>query len=163
MKWMTCVVAVLALLAVEVGEPMALEYIVRPVGKVVKKQKHVILDILPSYQEALLGLDGFSHVIVLYWFDRNDNPEKRSILRVHPRADRRNPLTGVFATRSPARPNLIGLEVCRIESVKGNQIFVDRIDAFDKTPILDLKPYIPRNDCVEGAVVPSWVGTRNDP
>jgi tRNA-Thr(GGU) m(6)t(6)A37 methyltransferase TsaA len=94
---------------------------------------------------------------VIWWFDRNDNPEKRAVLRVHPRGDPKNPLTGVFATRSPARPNLIALTLCRIRSIRGNTVFVESIDAFDNTPVLDLKPYIPGSDGVERALVPSWI------
>lgn len=149
-------------------ESMAEEYVIHPVGKVVKSKDKTILKVFPDYQDALLGLDGFSHVIVLYWFDRNDNPEKRSILRVHPRRDERNPLTGVFATRSPVRPNLMGLSICRIQSVDHGNIAVDKIDAFDGTPIIDLKPFIVDNDCVSSAEMPGWVNRyrkepRNEP
>ena len=76
----------------------------------------------------------WSHINVFYWFDKNDVPQKRRILRVHPRGDQRNPLAGVFACRAPVRPNLIALSVCRIVSVKGNLVNVDQIDAFDATP-----------------------------
>ncbi len=62
-----------------------------------------------KYQEGLLGLEHWSHIQVIWWFDKNDTPEKRAILQVHPRGDQKNPLTGVFATRSPFRPNLIAL------------------------------------------------------
>jgi tRNA-Thr(GGU) m(6)t(6)A37 methyltransferase TsaA len=103
----------------------------------------------------LLGLDGFSHVWVVWWLDHNDTPKKRSILQVHPRGDRNNPLTGVFACRSPARPNLIALTLCRVLSVKDNVVEIDKIDAFANTPILDLKPYIPGYDSAN-ASVPDW-------
>jgi tRNA-Thr(GGU) m(6)t(6)A37 methyltransferase TsaA len=151
------VMVVLCLCVLEAFESMAEEYMIKPVGKVVKTDGKTVLEILPDYQDALLGLDGFSHVIVLYWFDRNDNPKKRSILRVHPRRDKRNPLRGVFATRSPMRPNLIGLYVCRIQSVDQGNIVVDKIDAFNGTPIIDLKPFIQDNDCVPSAEMPDWV------
>jgi tRNA-Thr(GGU) m(6)t(6)A37 methyltransferase TsaA len=159
MRWCLTTVVVLALVVGEVTEPMAQEYVLRPVGMVVKRDGKSVLDIRPAYRDALLGLEGFSHVVVLYWLDRNDRPEKRSILKVHPRADPRNPVTGVFATRSPVRPNLIGFSVCKIRSVQGCRVLVDRIDAFDRTPIVDLKPYIPGSDCVPTATVPDWVGT----
>jgi tRNA (Thr-GGU) A37 N-methylase len=77
---------------------------------------------------------------VLDWFDRNDTPEQRSILKVHPRGNPANPLRGVFATRAPVRPNLIVLNRVRILSVKGNGIEIDGIDAFADTPVLDIKP-----------------------
>lgn len=159
MRWCLISVGILALAFGGVTKPMAQEYVLRAVGTVVKKDGRNVLDIFPAYHDALLGLEGFSHVVVLYWLDRNDRPEKRSILRVHPRADPRNPLTGVFATRSPVRPNLIAFSVCRIKLVQGCHVFVDRIDAFDGTPIIDLKPYIPGSDCIPTARVPDWVGT----
>lgn len=131
-----------------------------PVGKVVKKGRAAQLRIFRRYADALKGLDGFSHVFVLYWFDRNDTREKRSILQVHPRGDRRSPLTGVFATRAPVRPNLIALSLCKIVSVKGNAVEVEKIDAFDESPVLDLKPYIPSIDSAsQGIQLPGWVGT----
>jgi tRNA-Thr(GGU) m(6)t(6)A37 methyltransferase TsaA len=139
---------------------MSAEYALHPIGEVTKTDDQTALNILPKYREALIGLDKFSHVIVLYWFDKNDTPEKRAILKVHPRGDERNPLMGVFATRSPMRPNLIGMAVCKIKSVDLDSIVVDDIDAFDKTPILDLKPYIPHNDCVPDATTPNWVKPR---
>lgn len=137
---------------------MPQEFSLHPIGKVVKRANVTSLEIFPEYRDGLMGLAGFSHLIVLYWFDRNDTPAKRATLRVHPRRDKRNPLTGVFATRSPRRPNLIGLSVCKIKSVEAGKILVDKIDAFNETPIIDIKPYIPANDEVTGASVPGWVG-----
>ena len=102
-----------------------------------------------KYEPGLLGLDRFSHIQVLYWFDRNDTPRERSILQVHPRGNKSNPLSGVFATRAPVRPNLIALSLCRIVSIRENIIVIDRIDAFPGTPVLDIKPYIPDIDAVD--------------
>ena len=92
-----------------------------------------------KYQPGLLGLENFSEVWVLYWFDRNDTPEKRSILQVHPRGNKDNPKRGVFATHSPVRPNLIAMTRCKIISVKDNVVEIEGIDAFPDTPVLDLK------------------------
>jgi tRNA-Thr(GGU) m(6)t(6)A37 methyltransferase TsaA len=128
-----------------------------PVGTVEKKAGAVRLRIAEEYAKALKGLDGFSHVAVLYWFDRNDTPAKRRILQVHPRGNRENPLTGVFACRAPVRPNLIALSVCRILSVEGSAVRVDKIDAFDGTPILDLKPHIPAIDSPTRVSLPDWL------
>jgi tRNA-Thr(GGU) m(6)t(6)A37 methyltransferase TsaA len=88
----------------------------------------------------LLGVDRLDAIWVLFLFDRNDDPARRSILQVHPRANPANPLRGVFATRAPVRPNLIGLTRVRILSVDGLRIEIDDIDAWDDTPVLDLKP-----------------------
>ncbi len=139
------------------SQAMAESYSIHPIGKLVKTADQPILEIFPVFKDALLGLDGFSHVIVFYWFDRNDSPEARATLKVHPRGDRSNPLSGVFATRSPFRPNLIGFSICKIISVKDSNIVVEQIDAFDGSPIIDLKPYIPVSDCMPDASVPEWV------
>jgi tRNA-Thr(GGU) m(6)t(6)A37 methyltransferase TsaA len=87
-----------------------------------------------------LGVAELEGIWVLYWLDRNDSPERRSILQVHPRANPDNPLRGVFATRAPVRPNLIALSRCRVLSVRDNVIEIDDIDAFADTPVLDIKP-----------------------
>ena len=157
MKHHTYVIAIAVVVFGWALQAMADSYTLQPVGRVIKTPDNTVLEVFPRFQDALLGLDGFSHLLVFCWFDRNDSPEGRAVLRVHPRGDMANPLTGVFATRSPFRPNLIGLSVCRIISVDRNRIVVDRIDAFDGTPIVDLKPYIPSGDCVPGASVPEWV------
>jgi tRNA-Thr(GGU) m(6)t(6)A37 methyltransferase TsaA len=129
-----------------------------PVGEVKRHQEATKLHILERYHDALKGLDGFSHVFVLYWFDKNDTPEKRSILQVHPRGNKQNPLTGVFACRAPVRPNLIAMSLCRILSVTNEIITVDQLDALDGSPILDIKPYIPSTDSASQSVrVPSWL------
>lgn len=127
------------------------------VGKVRKGPEGTSIEIHKKNADAILGLNQFSHVVVLYWFHKNDTAVKRKTLQVHPRGNRSNPLTGVFATRSPRRPNLIGLSVCRIRSIKNNVIYIDEIDAFHDSPVLDLKPYIPRIDAVPNASGPKWV------
>ncbi len=115
-------------------------YKVHPVGRVHnKKGQPVRLEIFEQYVPALHRLEYCSQVVVVWWFHKNDTPEKRRILKVHPRGDRKNPLTGVFATHSPVRPNLIALTTCKVLSVEGGMVTIDRIDAFDDTPILDLK------------------------
>lgn len=134
---------------------------VRPIGHVIKSAGKVELAISPQYRDALMGLNDFSHVFVFYWFDKNDSPEKRAMLKVHPRGNKENPLTGVFATHSPVRPNLIGLTVCKIKSINEGVITVDDIDAFDGTPIIDLKPYRAGFDCIPDASAPDWVNHIN--
>ena len=115
-------------------------YKVHPIGKVHnKKGEPVRLEIFDKYIPALDGLQYCSQVVVLWWFHKNDTPEKRGILKVHPRGNKSNPLTGVFATHSPARPNLIAITTCKVLSVEGGIVTIDKIDAFDDTPILDLK------------------------
>jgi len=115
-------------------------YEVKPIGWVRKSNDRVILEISREYQAALLGVERLDEIWVFYWFDRNDTPEKRSILQVHPRRNPDNPLRGVFATRAPVRPNLIALSRCKVISVQDNIIEIDYIDAFPDTPLLDIKP-----------------------
>jgi tRNA (adenine37-N6)-methyltransferase len=131
-------------------------YTVRPIGHVQTAGGRTLIVLDKKYQPGLLGLDGFSHVQVIWWFDKNDTPQKRSILQVHPRGDPKNPLTGVFATRSPVRPNLIALSLCKIVSVKDNVVEVEKIDAFEGTPVLDLKPFAPGVDSATGVKAPQW-------
>jgi len=114
-------------------------FTVYPIGTVSKEDGHAYLIIDKEYLPALMGLEDFSHVTVLYWFHLNDTPEKRAVLQVHPQGKKENPIRGVFATHSPMRPNLIAITRCKILSVKNNIIEIDNIDAFDKTPIIDLK------------------------
>jgi tRNA-Thr(GGU) m(6)t(6)A37 methyltransferase TsaA len=128
-----------------------------PVGVVKKTATSVSIEIFDDYTDALLGLDGFSHMVVLYWFDQNDTTDKRRVLRVHPRKDPRNPLTGVFATHSPQRPNLIGLTVCKILSIRDGSIEIEDIDAFDGTPVIDLKCHIPDSGVEKDVRLPDWV------
>ena len=152
----------LSLVTVSIGVKAAMSetFSVYPVGKVVRTSQQTAIEIFPDFRDALLGLHGFSHIIVLYWFDKNDSPEKRAILRVHPRKDPKNPLTGVFGTRSPVRPNLIAFSVCKIKTVDKGSIIIQEIDAFDQTPVLDIKPYLPHSDLIPDATVPKWVGHK---
>lgn len=131
-------------------------FVLNPIGqvRVVDGKASIVLE--KAFEPGLLGLDGFSHVYVLWWFDKNDTPEKRAVLRVHPRGDSRNPLTGVFACRSPVRPNLIAMSLCKVIAIKENVVEIEKIDAFDGTPVLDIKPYTPGPDSVNGAKVPAW-------
>lgn len=128
-----------------------------PIGIVRKTDTAVNIEIFDDYTDGLLGLDGFSHITVLYWFDQNDSADKRRVLQVHPRKDPRNPLTGVFATHSPQRPNLIGLTVCKIRSIKGSLIEIEDIDALDGSPVVDIKCYIPGSVRESDVRLPDWV------
>jgi tRNA-Thr(GGU) m(6)t(6)A37 methyltransferase TsaA len=114
-------------------------FILYPIGKVVKEDGRTLIVLDKKYQTGLLGLEQFSHVSVMYWFDRNDTPQKRSIMQVHPRGDKNNPIRGVFATHAPVRPNLIAISRCKILSIEENIIEIDNIDAFHNSPVLDLK------------------------
>ena len=117
-------------------------YSVYPIGTIEKNGEKTVLRIHDKYLGGLSKIEEFSHLILYFWFDRNDTAEGRSTLKIHPRRDPTIPLHGVFATRSPLRPNLIGTSVCRIIAVSDGVIEVDRTDALDGTPIIDIKKKI---------------------
>lgn len=138
-------------------ETAKLQFTLVPIGRIEREGPRTSIRLEACYQDGLLGLEQWSHVWVFYWFDRNDTLGKRAVLQVHPRGNRENPLTGVFATRSPMRPNLIALSLCRVISIKGTVVEIESIDAFDQTPVIDLKPYIPGLDGPQGEVqTPKW-------
>jgi tRNA-Thr(GGU) m(6)t(6)A37 methyltransferase TsaA len=114
-----------------------------PVGIIRKKDTAIKIQVWKEYIRALHGIDEFSHLMVFYWFHQNDVPEKRKVVELHPRGDSRLPLTGVFGTHSPVRPNPIAVTVCRRLSQENDVIIVDDIDAFDGSPVIDIKPYVP--------------------
>jgi len=98
------------------------------------------IEIFPEYVEGLKDIEGFSHIILIYHFHLS----KSSTLIVQPFLEKK--LHGVFATRSPSRPNPIGISVVRLLSVENHVLFVENIDVVDGTPLLDIKPYVPEFD-----------------
>jgi tRNA-Thr(GGU) m(6)t(6)A37 methyltransferase TsaA len=100
------------------------------------------LEIDTAFAEAIDGITVGSEIVVLTWLHRAD----RSSLRVHPRGDTWRPLAGVFATRSPGRPNPIGLHRVRVVEIDARRgIRVDALEAVDATPIVDIKPVMPES------------------
>jgi len=112
--------------------------------------------IYPEYCDGLLGLEAYSHIIILYWMHLRDDEKHRRTLRVIPRRHEGAPLTGVFACRSPSRPNPIGLSVVELLSLEDCRLRVRGLDAFKDSPIIDIKPYLPRADSIPDAKVPKW-------
>jgi len=103
------------------------------------------LEVFPEYAEGLKDLEGFSHLILLYHFHKAEDPK----LTVQPFLE--DATKGVFATRHPSRPNHIGLSIVRLASVEGTTLHIEDVDMLDGTPLLDIKPYVPRFDHVAGA------------
>ena len=136
---------------------METTYNIHPVGWIHKKENSITIEIEPRYADALLGMETFSHILVLYWFHENDDSENRSILQVRPRKNPENPLTGVFATHAPVRPNLIAVSTCKIESIAGATIRIDDIDARDGTPVVDIKCYVPEKRAFKNLRFPDWI------
>jgi tRNA-Thr(GGU) m(6)t(6)A37 methyltransferase TsaA len=95
------------------------------------------IEVFKEYQEGLEDIEGFSHIILIYWFHKSRGHR----LKVKPFLDEK--LRGLFATRAPRRPNQIGLSVVRLLRRKENILSVKGIDVIDGTPLLDIKPYVP--------------------
>jgi len=120
------------------------------------KEELSSIRIFDEFAEGLKGLDTFSHLIILYWFHLREGEEERSVLKVVPRRHPGAPEVGVFASRSPSRPNPIGLSVSELVKIESNILWVKGLDAVEGSPILDIKPYLPRADAFSAAVVPEW-------
>ena len=120
-------------------------------------RKGIVSDIVidTSLTGALDSLDDFSHIIVLYWMHQAMSGEVP--LKIHPRGRQELPLLGLFATRTPNRPNPVGKAMVRLLQRRGNILRVEGLDAIDGTPVIDIKPYIPGYDSVTNAKVPPWI------
>lgn len=133
-------------------------YQLNTIGKVKNDGNGAFIQLEPEYIPGLRALDGFSHINVLWWFSKCDNEADRHELQTRQPYNGAPEIMGVFATRSPARPNSIAMtasEVINIDFASGI-IRVAFIDADDDTPVLDIKPYTPSFDRVEAPGVPAW-------
>ena len=113
------------------------------------------IEVDSSLTEALDGLGGFSHIVVLYWMHQVAAGEMP--MKVHPMGKQELPLVGIFATRSPHRPNPVGKTTVRLLQCQGNILKVEGLDAIDGTPVIDIKPYVPEFDSAAKATVPQWI------
>ncbi|KYH36804.1 MAG: Uncharacterized protein family UPF0066 [Candidatus Bathyarchaeota archaeon B23] len=129
---------------------------VRFIGVVEEAGEESTIRVYPQYCPGLLGIEAHSHLIILYWMHLRDDERHRGTLRVIPRRHEGAPLTGVFACRSPSRPNPIGLSVVELLGMEDCRLRVRGLDAFEGSPIVDIKPYLPRADSVPDARVPEW-------
>lgn len=111
----------------------------------------------PELEEALLGLDTYSHIWVLFWPHLIPERIRGSKPRLHPRDDSQYPMQGILATRSQIRFNPLLTSPVPLLSVRRNVIRVRGLDAVDQSPVLDIKPYIPHHDAIPDARVPGWV------
>jgi tRNA-Thr(GGU) m(6)t(6)A37 methyltransferase TsaA len=109
-----------------------------------------IVEIYPEYSAGLKDLDGFSHIILVYYFHLS----KGYRMEVKPFLDKN--IHGVFATRAPERPNQIGLSVVRLVKIEKNMIHIENVDIINNTPLLDIKPYIPDFDSAEDVTI-GWL------
>jgi tRNA-Thr(GGU) m(6)t(6)A37 methyltransferase TsaA len=133
----------------------------RFVGVVEKAGELSRVRIFQEFCDGLKRLDEFSHVIILYWFHLRNSEKERRVLQVTPKRHSGAPQVGVFASRSPSRPNPIGFCVAELIKIEDCTLTVKGLDAFEGSPIIDVKPYFPRADSVPNARVPEW--TLRDP
>ncbi|MGD2247999.1 MAG: tRNA (N6-threonylcarbamoyladenosine(37)-N6)-methyltransferase TrmO [Candidatus Methanofastidiosia archaeon] len=136
-----------------------MSYTVSPIGVVKngiterpKSWKDVVstIEINTTYQDGLLGLDEFSHIVVVFYLHFSQGYP----MRLHPRGDPELPVVGLFSTRAPVRPNPIAVSVVKLLKITENVITVKGLDAFDSTPVLDIKPHLP---VAEPEKLPEWV------
>ena len=125
------------------------------IGKIDRSGKTPTIVLDEKYRPALLELDSFSHVIVVWWGDKYEEYRHQIDMQMYP-PYAPEVLTGLFATRSPVKPNPILTSVCKIigTDIEKGELLVNEIDAFDGTPVLDLKSYFPTEDRVKDFVVP---------
>ena len=114
------------------------------------------LVIFAEWEELLQGIEGFSHILVLYW-PHLIEPERRNLKKVHPMGRKDLPIQGIFATCSPARPNPVLVSAVPLLERSGNVLKVKGLDAVDGSPIVDIKPYVEPYYGVDHPTVPAWM------
>ena len=133
-------------------------FVLNPIGKVQYCGDKVQILINEKYRSGLIQLDDFKYINVVWWFDKLDNQSPRlQLTEIEPYKNAPNVL-GVFATRSPSRPNPIALTCCSVIAIDSQKGIIDLgyIDAEDGSPVLDIKPYMPSLDRVEDPQMPNW-------
>ena len=128
---------------------------VQPCGA---KETCAIIEFKEEYIAGLADLDGFSHLYLIYHFHKVAEPQ----LKVVPFNDKTKTPRGVFSTRTPMHPNSIGMSLVELVSVEGNKVTIKGVDIVDETPLLDIKPYIPNFDQVQGEVKTGWMHSSGD-
>lgn len=135
-----------------------MNYEVKIIGKIKNDENGAHIQLEPEYIPGLQALEGFSHINVIWWFSDCDNDVERNRLQNEQPYKNAPKVMGVFATRSPERPNPIALTISEVIDIDFNNgiIHVTFIDANNNTPVLDIKPYTPSFDRVETPDVPLW-------
>jgi tRNA-Thr(GGU) m(6)t(6)A37 methyltransferase TsaA len=138
----------------------------RPIGRVVKgrqqrkgsdrwEEGEAEIEVDTPWAEALDGIEGFSHVWIVWWLDQFEDPP--TCPRVHPEGRSEIPQVGIFATRSPRRPCPVAMTPVRLLAHEGARLYVQGLDAYEGTPVLDIKPYLRRGDLIPEATMPDWL------
>jgi tRNA-Thr(GGU) m(6)t(6)A37 methyltransferase TsaA len=142
------------------------ELTLRPIGRVTSgrsagarndrwEEAAAAIEIDQAWAGALDGIEEFSHVWVVWWLDQSKGPPE--FTHVRPERRQEMPLVGLFATRSPRRPNPIALTAVRLLERKGTLLTVQGLDAYEGTAVLDIKPYLRRGDLIPEASAPEWL------
>jgi tRNA-Thr(GGU) m(6)t(6)A37 methyltransferase TsaA len=129
-----------------------------PIGTIRKENGRSYIAFDKKYVDAMLGLDAFSHILVIWWFNLYDSTESRNYFVLDKPYQKGPDKLGVFATRSPIRPNPIAVTACGLVGVDQEEcrLEISYTDAEDGTPVLDIKPYEPSIDRVRDALMPLW-------
>jgi tRNA-Thr(GGU) m(6)t(6)A37 methyltransferase TsaA len=137
----------------------------RPIGQVVRgrtperpdgwEDEEAVIEVEPKWVEGLQGLDGFSHIWILWWLHQMGAPPDS--MRVRPQRRSELPEVGLFSTRSPRRPNPLAMTAVQLIERDGGTLRVRGLDAYQGTPVLDIKPYLTRGDLIADATGPDWL------
>ncbi len=128
-----------------------------PIGKVKIENGRFFIELEERYAEALTGIEEYSHIQAVWWFHLYDNEETRNYLVMDKPYTNGPDKVGVMASRSPIRPNPIGITACTLIGLQtGRRLEVAYIDAENDTPILDIKPYEPSIDRIRDVSMPKW-------
>jgi tRNA-Thr(GGU) m(6)t(6)A37 methyltransferase TsaA len=130
---------------------------IKPIGKVVSENNHLFIKINEQYRAGLKNIEGFSHLQVLWWAHLSDNPEYRNNLISRKLFKRGPDQMGIFATRSPVRPNPVMVSIVLVQRIdhKNGIISISFIDAENESPVMDIKPYN-KMERVKNCKVPDW-------
>lgn len=135
---------------------------IQPIGYAKNKEgkhfggwKNIVTEIIlkKQWQDALLGLEDYSHAVVVFWMSEVQACELRHV----PQGKKDVPVVGIFACRCVQRPNHVGVSTVKILKIKDNVVTVQGLDVINNTPIIDIKPYTPQYDLVKNARVPKWI------
>ncbi len=106
----------------------------------IKSNAQGYIELSEEFCDGLKSLDGFSHIILLYWFHRAKAPK----MQMKPYLDTES--HGIFAIRAPSRPNPIGISIVKLTRIEGVRLYIEGVDMLDGTPLLDIKPFVPEFD-----------------
>ena len=134
----------------------AIGYVKNEYTKISEKPEISKIILNEKYEQALDGISEFSHIVVVFAFNKVIEKKENTVLKRHARGREDMPLVGIFSLRTPYRPNPIGITTVKLVSAEKNVLTVKGLDAYDDTPVLDIKPYSEIFDLVKDAKFPQW-------